>query len=128
MSGGDFDIANVTLVSPAHGSSRPFPITFTWQRRGLAGDTYRWMLFDPANPAVWWLTSDLGDTGSITVTGLPPGAKHGYVYGWRVRVYRGSDSYGTPFYAHQITFVSTTGQSTGTQLPDDPIWERGDGR
>ena len=37
-SGGDFDIADVTLGDPQHTSSLPLPVTFTWQTRGRAGD------------------------------------------------------------------------------------------
>ena len=70
LHGGSFDIANVDLLSPAYGATVSLPATFTWQRRGLAGDTYRIFLFD-LDTGDGALTRDLGDTGSTTLTSLP---------------------------------------------------------
>ncbi len=105
VNGGDFDIADVTLLSPPHNSSLRLPVTFTWQRRGLAGDTYRWVLFDLANPAVGWITGDLGNAGSFTLTGLPSGAAYDHTYGWYVRVYNGAEGFGQSFYYGAVTFI-----------------------
>jgi hypothetical protein len=103
--GGDFDIANVTLLAPSHGSSVRLPATFTWQRRGLSGDAYRWHLFDPNDSSWWRRTTDLGDVGSFSVTALPPGASYNKQYGWAVFVYSGTEGYGTSRYYHSVTFV-----------------------
>jgi len=70
VAGGDFDIANVVLLSPAPGATVSLPVTFNWQRRGIAGDTYRVGLFD-LETGDEWITDDLGDVGSFTMTGLP---------------------------------------------------------
>ena len=83
--GGSFDIANVTLLAPESGSSLPLPITFTWQQRGIPGDTYRWHLFDPGG-YYSWLSNDLGAVGGATLSGLPEGAVYGKLYGWDVYV------------------------------------------
>ncbi len=104
VAGGDLDIANVSLTSPASGSTLPLPVTFTWERRTVAGDTYRWILFDPDNPAVAWFTNDLGYVGQFTLTNLPAGATYGKEYGWYLRIYHGADSYGQSFYYGGITF------------------------
>ena len=71
--GGNFDIANVSLLTPNDGVSLPLPVTFTWQKRTVPGDTYKWMIFDPSNPADRWGTSDLGNVGSFTLTSLGSG-------------------------------------------------------
>ena len=103
MPGGDFDIANVRLLSPPNGSTLPLPVTLTWQRRGLAGDTYRVILFD-LDTGDGWLTIDLGAADAFTMNSLPSGAAFGVQYGWAVRVYRAPDSYGDSYYYRTITF------------------------
>jgi len=104
-SGGDFDIANVTLSGPPHDSSRPLPTAFTWQMRGLAGDSYRWVLFEVETNQLLWETGNLGDTGTYTLTALPQGTSFGRKYGWFVRVYSGENGFGESFYYHAITFI-----------------------
>jgi hypothetical protein len=103
-SGGAFDIANVTLSDPPHDSARSLPVTFTWQTRGLAGDSYRWVLFDLETNQLWE-TGSLGDTGMYILAALPPGANYDRKYGWFVRVYSGENGFGESFYYHAITFI-----------------------
>ena len=115
--GGDFDIANVDLESPASGSTLPLPVTFTWRNRNIATDTYRWVLFDPSDPGSRWITGDLGYADSFTLRNLPSGAEYGKEYGWYVRVYNGPDSFGVSHYSHLITFsAATSAPSSGTVL------------
>jgi hypothetical protein len=103
-SGGDFDIANVTLLAPLHDSTRQLPTTFTWETRGLAGDSYRWVLFELQSNQLWE-TGNLGNTGAYTLTGLPPGTSFDKRYGWFVRVYTGENGFGESYYYHAITFI-----------------------
>jgi hypothetical protein len=107
--GGDFDIANVELVSPESYDTESLPATFTWQRRGLSGDTYVWRLFYFVGNSISddWETDDLGDVGSYTLTTLPSWAWYNEEYGWDVFVYNGSDSYGTSYYYHSVYFSTT---------------------
>jgi hypothetical protein len=116
VAGGDFDIANVKLLSPPPDSALPLPVTLVWQRRAIAGDSYRVLLFDPESDDAW-LSSALGDVGSITMTSLPPGAAFGKVYGWLVRVYKEPGSYGESFYYRQITFLASE------QAAEPQIWD-----
>ena len=109
-SGGDFDIANVTLLSPPHSyppddTFRSLPVTFTWQTRGLAGDSYGWVLFEVESNHELWKTGNLGDTATYTLTGLPPGTTFDKRYGWFVRVYSGENGFGESYYYHAITFI-----------------------
>ena len=105
--GGDFDIANVSLLTPNDGVSLSLPVTFTWQKRTVPGDTYKWMIFDPSNPATLWGTSDLGNVGSFTLTSLGSGMVTGKQYGWYVLVQKGADSFGASYYYQTIIFTST---------------------
>jgi len=124
VAGGDFDIADVKLTSPAYGATLPLPVTFTWQRRNLAADTYRWILFDLDDSSIIWYTDDLGYVGQFTLTGLPQGTELGMAYGWYVRVYNGPDSFGLSYYYGGITFSSGGAASSGGR----PLVFRGEAR
>jgi len=109
--GGDFDIANFSMLSPSHGATVTLPATFAWTRRQLPGDTYVWRLFDMDTTDRWY-TNDLGDVGSNTVTALPAGVVWGRPYGWDVLVFRGPSSYGSTFYYREVTLSGMTSGST----------------
>jgi hypothetical protein len=111
--GGDFDIADVSLLSPADGSAAHLPVTLSWQQRGIATDTYRVQLWDPST-GEGWLTNDLGNVGNFNITSLPPGAVFGRMYRWDILVFNGPDSYGESLSDRRITFVSSLAQSPET--------------
>ena len=127
VAGGDFDIADVELLSPDPGATVTLPETFTWRRRELAGDTYRWRLFVPFGTDAWW-SNDLGDVGSFTLNGLPQGAVYGREYGWHVLVFHGPDSYGSSYYAFGVTFSASAGAAGPPPLERQPRQERAVGR
>jgi hypothetical protein len=120
VAGGDFDIANVDLVSPAPGATVTLPAPFTWNRRGLAGDTYRWGLFDPSGNDSWW-SDNLGDVGTFTFGALPSGGVYGKPYGWNVYVFRSPDSYGLSYYHRRVTFSPTQGPTIEPKLRRRPV-------
>lgn len=122
--GGDFDIADLKLSSPAHGATVTLPVTFTWQRRTVAGDTYRHILFDPDSDA-WWWTDDLGYVGQFTAADLPPEIVYGKTYGWTVRIFNGPNSYGDPFYTRAIIFAQGAQAAAGPERRA-PLFQRGD--
>jgi hypothetical protein len=113
--GGDFDIANVDLLSPSSGSTVSLPATFKWRQRGLAGDSYRWRLLDPTADRSW-RSNDLGDMGSFTLHGLPEALGYGKEYRWEVLVFRGPDSWGSSYYYRRVTFSPSQGQTTQPQM------------
>lgn len=122
--GGDFDIADVLLLEPQDGASQPLPVTFKWQRRGVPTDSYRVVLFDPGSNDSW-ITEDLGDVGSSTISELPPEIKEGKQYGWYVEVYNGPGSYGVSYYFNYITFQGLSRQAPGQEYPS-LFMQRGD--
>jgi serine protease len=116
--GGDFDIADVKMSSPPSGATRSLPATFTWTKRVVTTDTYRWILFD-VDTEDSWRTKDLGYAASVTITGLPDSVQRGKAYGWFPRPYHGSDSYGFPYYYRMITFSASANavQDVETLIP-----------
>jgi hypothetical protein len=110
MPGGDFDIANVSLLSPPDDAATALPVTFTWQQRGIPGDTYRLAFFD-LDTDKYWYTEDLGNVGTSTATGLWEDAVYGKEYGWVVWVFNGPDSFGESYYYRAITFLASVAGS-----------------
>jgi hypothetical protein len=106
QAGGDFDIANVSLLSPHSGAMVTLAATFSWGRRELAGDNYRWGFYDPDGSGSWW-TGELGDTDSFQLESLPEGPSYGRQYLWHVYVCHGPDGCGSSFYARAVTFSAS---------------------
>lgn len=104
VSGGDIEIANVPLGGPQAGATVTLPVTFTWQRRGIAGDTYEFILLDVGS-GTWWTTGNLGDVNQYVLTTLPEGAEFDHEYRWYVRAHRPSGTYGDSFRYPTITFL-----------------------
>lgn len=44
-----FDIGDTALVSPAHESEVVFPVSFEWEGRDVAGDSYYWCMYDSSS-------------------------------------------------------------------------------
>lgn len=109
--GGDFDIANIQLVSPLPGAQVSLPQTFQWTRRSATTtDSYELNLFDPVDSDPWWWTDPpLGYVGSYTLTSLPPGMSTGTGYGWNVWVYSPDGGTGISYYFRWVTFTTSTG-------------------
>ena len=103
--GGDFDIADVDLLSPPDDATQALPVTFTWQQRGIPTDTYRLAFFD-LDTDEYRYTDDLGNVGSHAVTSLWPDAVYGKEYGWVVWVFNGPDSFGESYYYQSMTFLA----------------------
>lgn len=112
MNIGNFDIADITMVSPSHGATVPIPFTFQWNRRSWTSDNYRFYLFDPTGLLPPYYLPNLGNVGSVTVTGLPPGYTAGPTYGWYLAITATDGSYGMAHYYRAVSF-SNAGPSFG---------------
>jgi hypothetical protein len=108
VAGGDFDLADITLVSPADGAAVTLPAQFCWTRRGIAGDNYKVVLYDSASGTLAG-TRYLGDVGCVTIGALPPDWPTGATYLWWVQVGKGTDPaaapyhYGWSYYSRDVT-------------------------
>jgi hypothetical protein len=105
VSGGEFDVADIALVSPGSGTSVTLPAAFAWQRRGIVGDSYLWILFDPENPSDFYATGQLGDVDNYAVAALPAGAMFGKEYVWSAGVCNGAGGCGEAYWVHFVTFL-----------------------
>ena len=119
VSGGDFDIADVSLQTPPSGATVPLPYTFSWLRRSTPTDTHGWAVFDPApGSTYWWETGELGAWSTYDRLELPPGTVYGKEYGWIVQVFNGQDSLGESYYYFSVTFrAPTTGSAAVVTQP-----------
>jgi len=111
---GDFDIADITLVSPPDGATIWLPYTFYWMRRpATPTDSYALEVFDPVDGDPYAATDGLGYVSGVTVYGLPGGFSPGTPYGWDVVVESPDGGSGVALDTYQVVFsnVSTSGLS-----------------
>lgn len=101
--GGDFDLADVTLLSPESGFVGELPITFQWERRELNRESYKVVVID-LDENIFWPTFDLGDVDSFELKLLAPDMLFNKQYAWYVEVYSGPDSFGESFDLYDIEF------------------------
>ena len=124
VAGGDFDVADIPLVSPADGASVTLPSTFCWASRGIAGDNYRLVLWYPDEDDTV-ATAYLGDTSCVVLTELPSGWPSGASYRWWVRVYRGSNPQAAPYnvgvsYGDRAATISFSASARGEGAEGPP--------
>lgn len=127
--GGDFDLADVRLVSPESGFVGQLPIMFEWERRNLNGETYRVVVIDFGED-IFWPTFDLGDVDSFVLNLLAPDMLYNRQYSWYLEVYMGPDNYGESYMLNDIKFLppsATTREAAGRVLehPFQPDPRRG---
>lgn len=115
VAGGDFDIADVTLTSPAPGAPMALPVPFRWARRNVPTDNYVLALYRPAGNA-WWSTDPLGYVSGVDIAGLPAGWPYDETYLWAVHVHQGNDPGATPYNyggSYDLREVIITGSVAG---------------
>ena len=103
--GGDFDVGDVTMVSPANNASVSLPAQFCWNARGVVNDVYRVEVYDPSTDQV---ATTLWDAATCaTLNSLPAGWTSGRQYRWspQVTIAGVTDpySYGDAYYYRNIT-------------------------
>lgn len=103
---GDFDIANLALVSPNFGDTVSLPTTFQWvPRPNSPTDSYELDIFDPTDYEPYAYTNPpLGYVGQYTVTELPSGFNDSDEYNWEIWIYSPDGGYGTSYEVRTIYF------------------------
>jgi hypothetical protein len=112
---GNFDLADITLQSPAPDAIVSLPNAFQWTvRPATPSDSYEFNLSDPVDSSPFFYTiPPLGYVSSYTLNSLPGGFSVGTSYGWFVAVYSPDGGYGESFYYRGVKF-SNTGMSVTT--------------
>jgi hypothetical protein len=117
---GDFDIADIRLLSPSHGSTVHLPYTFKWVTRpATPWDTYEFNLYDPFELSPYFFTDPpLGYVGEYVLNSLPPGFNVGDQYAWDIWVYSGDGGYGVSYQAKGVKFYNTGLDVTKASQPN----------
>jgi hypothetical protein len=82
-----FDIAGVPPLSPLNCEPLDLPVTFTWQARGLPGESYSMVFTDVDYGKEFNLQMDLTSAGSYTLTTLPEELFQQRCYRWGITVH-----------------------------------------
>jgi hypothetical protein len=114
MAGGDFDIADVALLTPDNHASLALPVTFTWTRRAATpGDSYSVGFEDTTNS---WESSAVGYENNLTLSGIASDMSYGTFYTWYVFVNGPWGDYGISFGDRQIAFLSSANDGAEPEL------------
>ena len=82
--GGDFDVADVTLLSPDDAITATLPFKFEWvPRPATPSDSYQVGLVN-YDTGDHWYSAQLGYASSYTLTTPPPGFTSGVQYAWGI--------------------------------------------
>jgi hypothetical protein len=102
--GGDWDIADIPLVSPGSGASVTLPATFRWTKRNITADSYRLVMVNPALQEAA-TTNLLGYIDSVTVNSLPSNWLSGNLYYWWMEAHHGdgTENYGIAYGTNAVT-------------------------
>ena len=101
---GNFDLADVPLVSPPDHATVALPSLFQWTRRPASlTDNYQLALFDP-NSNAFGQTGLLGYVNGVTLTGVPGSFQTGHAYVWEVLINSPDGGRGTSYGARFVTF------------------------
>ena len=117
VSGGNFDLANIPLVSPAEGATVTIPVTFSWDARWIGGDEYEWLMKDPDEPYVLASSGSLGTNTEYTLESPPAGLEYGREYIWYIEVLNSDNGYGLSLYRSIYFAALTTPTPTLTPTP-----------
>ena len=101
---GDFDLADIGMVSPSPGATVSLPATFQWSvRPATPSDRYTVFLTD-ANLNLVAMSSLVGYANSCTLYNLPSSMSVGAQYWWGVAVFSPDGGVGISYYFRTITF------------------------
>ncbi len=102
-----FDIADVTLLSPASGATVSLPYVFQWTKRPASpSDSYRFRLYEPSTNNSFY-SAPLGYIDSFQLDGLPAGFSPNKAYRWTIWVYSPDGGSGVALTPSTITFSNS---------------------
>jgi hypothetical protein len=107
---GEFELADLTYLSPCHDCHQTPPITYRWRARKHDTDVYRWSLHrrcsvfaDQLNSS--FRTESLGKREEYE-TGPPPGFRLDETYCWYIYIEDGHNGSGWPYFEWRTAYLS----------------------
>jgi hypothetical protein len=103
---GNFDIADITMLSPAPGATVRLPYTFVWEvRPATPSDSYEFNLYDSQDNNPYFYTDPaLGYVDYYTLASLPQGFATGTTYSWEMWVYSPDGGHGISLELRDVIF------------------------
>ncbi len=116
VGGGNVDIANIALASPATGATIGPPYTFQWaQRTTTPSDSYGVWIEDINVGGGYFESGPLGYVNQYTLSSLPSGFTTGVQYYWGATLYMPDGGQGYSGEPWTVTFSSTGLQNTKSE-------------
>lgn len=124
----EFDLSDLTLLSPEEGESTTMPATFAWAPRATVPyEIYQFVLLpEAASGDSGWGAEPVFEgplihgVTSFTLDDLPEGVAGGEAYRWAVRVYGPDGAVGMSGAAHRVTLLDGGAGPAGP----DGFWDR----
>jgi len=116
--GGDFDMVDLALVSPAYGAAVNLPAQFCWQERPVVADVYDLVIEVPSTGAYGVWTAPAGST-CVTIHALPAGLAPGGTFRWSIYVKlpgRVPYNYGVSYTNRMVTLRANAADSDEPQV------------
>ena len=122
---GNFDIADIKLISPTLPVTVTLPVTFTWQVRSASpSDSYEFDLYEPQNGSPLFYTKPpLGHVGSYRLNNLPSGFFANTRYAWEVWAYAPDNAFGISLEARLVAFALPASPPTVPTETSTPVKE-----
>jgi hypothetical protein len=111
---GNFDIADIKLISPSSSVTVTLPETFNWQVRSASpSDSYEFDLYEPNSSSPYFYTQPpLGHVGSYQLKSLPAGFSANTRYVWEIWAYAPDNALGISLESRSIAFTLPTSASS----------------
>src|SRR5438477_4285499 len=105
VASGDFDLAEIPLVSPGNDATVFLPASFQWSRRpATSTDSYALTFRNRNTGEIVGQTLPLGYVDTITIGGLSSKMSTGVPYAWEVWALSPDGGYGISFGTWVVTF------------------------
>lgn len=119
---GNFDIADIKLISPSSPVTVTLPVTFNWQvRTASPSDSYEFDLYEPSSSSPYFYTQPpLGYVGSYQLKSVPTGFSANTRYAWEIWAYAPDNALGISLESRPIAFTFPASASPPSRLGASP--------
>jgi hypothetical protein len=119
---GNFDVADIKLISPSSSVTVTLPVAFTWQMRSASpSDSYEFDLYEPNSLSPYFYTQPpLGHVGSYQLKSLPTGFSANTRYTWEIWAYAPDNALGISLESRPIAFTAPASASSPSEAGTSP--------